>query len=94
MPNVLLEAMACEVPIIATSVGGIPDIIKDGRNGLLIPPDDVQALSLALATLLQDRDLADRLGKQARMDVEKFYSLDKMTDRYLELYRVITSKNN
>ena len=94
MPNVLLEAMACEVPIIATSVGGIPDIIKDGRNGLLIPPDDVQALSLALATLLQDRDLADRLGKQARMDVEEHFSIDKVADAYLALYHTLTTQNN
>jgi glycosyltransferase involved in cell wall biosynthesis len=93
MPNVLLEAMACGLPIIATSVGGIPDIITDGRNGLLIPPDDVPALSLALANVLTDHDLARRLGKQASMDAEKHFSIDKVADAYLALYHTLTTQN-
>ena len=90
MPNVILEAMACGLPIIATLVGGIPDIITDGRNGLLIPPDDVPALSLALAKLLADRNLANRLGKQAGMDAEEHFSIDKVADVYFALYHGLT----
>ena len=94
MPNVILEAMGCGLPIIATSVGGIPDIIKDGDNGLLIPPDDVPALSRTLATLLTDHDLAGRLGKQARMDAEEHFSIDKVADEYLSLYQTLTTQKN
>jgi glycosyltransferase involved in cell wall biosynthesis len=86
MPNAVLEAMACGVPIIATSVGGIPDIIQNGRNGLLIAPDDIQALSSALASLFTDAALAARIGNRARIDAETLYSLDRITDTYLALY--------
>jgi len=91
MPNAVLEAMACGVPIIATSVGGIPDIIQNGSNGLLIAPDDIQALSSALASLFTDADLAARIGKRARMDAESLYSLDRTTDAYLALYHDLMS---
>ncbi len=94
VPNVILEAMACGLPIIATSVGGIPDIIQDGCNGLLIAPDDVPALSLALTKLLTDHDLVCRLGKQARMDAEEYFSIDKVADAYLSLYQIITTQKN
>jgi glycosyltransferase involved in cell wall biosynthesis len=87
VPNVILEAMAFALPIIATAVGGIPDIIQDGRNGLLIPPADSAALRLALARLLSDQDLAAKLGTQARRDAESCYSLNKIVDKYLELYQ-------
>ncbi|MBN2105977.1 MAG: glycosyltransferase family 4 protein [Deltaproteobacteria bacterium] len=86
MPNAVLEAMACGVPIIATSVGGIPDIIQNGRNGLLIAPDDIEALSAALASLFADTELAARIGSRARRDAEALYSLDRTTGAYLELY--------
>jgi glycosyltransferase involved in cell wall biosynthesis len=94
MPNVLLEAMACGLPIIATSVGGIPDIIRDGCNGLVIAPDDVPALRLALTSLMTDHDLVRRLGKQARKDAEEHFSIDKVADAYLSLYQTITTQNN
>jgi glycosyltransferase involved in cell wall biosynthesis len=87
MPNVILEAMACGIPVIATSVGGIPDIIQNGRNGLLVAPDDIQALSSAIATLFSDPDLADRIGNRARMDAESLFSLDRITGAYLALYK-------
>ena len=87
MPNAVLEAMACGVPIIATSVGGVPDIIQNGRNGLLIAPDDIRALSSALASLFTDPELAARIGTRARMDAESLFSLDRITDVYLALYQ-------
>jgi glycosyltransferase involved in cell wall biosynthesis len=86
MPNVLLEAMACALPVIATSVGGIPDIIQHDRNGLLIPSDDVEALTSALLRMLSDNDLAARLGNQGRRDAEEYFALEKVTDQYISLY--------
>lgn len=93
MPNVLLEAMACALPIIATAVGGIPDIIQHGRNGVLIPPDDVEALASALCSLTADHDFASRLGNQARRDAEEFFSLEKVTERYICLYNTLLTNN-
>lgn len=65
-PIVLLEAMAAGVPVVATSVGGVPEIIFGGRNGLLIPPDDAGALARAIRDVLTDSSLASRLGRAGR----------------------------
>lgn len=88
-PNVLLEAMACGLPIIATAVGGVPDIIQDGRNGLLIAPADSEALCSALERLHAGYDFARRLGAQARRDAEERYGLDAITGAYIDLYRTL-----
>lgn len=66
LPNVLTEAMAMEIPVVATRVSGIPELVQDGKTGLLIAPDDAAALSKALARLLQDQDLARRLARAGR----------------------------
>ena len=66
----LLEAMAAGLPVIATAVGGLPEVVTDGVNGLLIPPQDPEALAQALARLLDDPALAKKLGENARQHVE------------------------
>ena len=66
LPNVLLEALACGAPVVATRVGGIPEVLDDGVNGLLVPPSDPAALAAALRLVLEDRDLAVALGRGAR----------------------------
>jgi glycosyltransferase involved in cell wall biosynthesis len=70
VPNVLVEAMACAVPVVSTSVGGIPDLVRHGQNGLLSPPRDVVAAAGHLASLLDDPDLRRRLGVAGRATVE------------------------
>ena len=73
LPNVLMEAMACGLPVITTPVSGIPEIIKDGQNGTLVPPDDAEALADAIQRLSSDRMLARNLGRAGRMTVlERF----------------------
>ncbi len=67
----LLEAMAAGLPVIATAVGGLPEVVTDGVNGLLIPPQDPEALAQALARLLDDPALAKKLGENARRHVEE-----------------------
>ncbi len=86
MPLTLLEAMAAGKAIVCSSVGGIPGILESGVNGLLIPPEDEARLATALQSLIQDRSLAMRFGKQARRDAEQKYSIEKMVGDYEALY--------
>jgi glycosyltransferase involved in cell wall biosynthesis len=74
LPNVLLEAMALEVPVVATRIAGIPRLIQDGDNGLLVAADNADELARALASLVGDARLRSRLGQAARRTVEERYS--------------------
>jgi glycosyltransferase involved in cell wall biosynthesis len=69
IPNVLVEAMAMEWPVISTNISGIPELIEDRMNGLLVPQKDARALAAAMEALLNDADLRCRLGKAARAAV-------------------------
>ncbi len=86
MPNALLEAMACGLPCVATRVSGSEDLIEDGVNGLLVEPEDVEALAQALLRLLGDPVLRTRLGAEARVTVETGYSIEQILDEYEKLY--------
>jgi len=84
--NTLLESMANGVPVVATNVGGNPEIVTDGLNGILVPPKDPATLSRAIAQLLECPELARRLGEAARAKVVKDYSVDSLLRRTEELY--------
>jgi L-malate glycosyltransferase len=86
LSNTLLEAMAMELPVIATGVSGTDDVVESGRDGVLIPPDSPESLANAMATIIQDPDLGLRLGKCARLKVESQFSLDSVAQRYSALY--------
>jgi glycosyltransferase involved in cell wall biosynthesis len=77
MPVALLEAMALGKPIVATTVGGIPEALEHGTHGWLVPPDDPAALAQALDRLIQDRELRHRLGHAAQARFEAEYKFDK-----------------
>lgn len=83
----LLEAMASRVPSIATRVGGNPAVLADGGAGVLIPPNDEEALTAALFAVLGSPAERERLGLAGRLRVEQQYSLSGMVDRYEALYR-------
>jgi glycosyltransferase involved in cell wall biosynthesis len=87
MPNAVLEAMACELPCVATRVSGSEDIIQHGINGLLVDVGDYKALAQALLTLLNDPDLAQQYGRAARATIEAHYSLEHVTQMHIQLYQ-------
>ncbi len=86
MPNAVLEAMACGLPCVATRVSGSEDIIVDGVSGLLVEPEDSDALAEALLSLLRDPARASALGSAARVRIEQKYGLGPITDAYVDLY--------
>jgi N-acetyl-alpha-D-glucosaminyl L-malate synthase BshA len=85
-----LEAMACGVPIVASKVGGISEVIKSGVNGLLVPPRDVDALADAIMYLLENEVIRKRMGENAKVIV-KAYSWEKIAKMYEEIYRSVVS---
>jgi glycosyltransferase involved in cell wall biosynthesis len=91
MGLVLLEAMYFGKPVVASNVGGIPEIVKSGVNGLLVPPADARLLATAISRLLDDPTLAAKLGASGQTTFEQF-SLDKMVQRTGNLYKELSSE--
>ena len=87
MPMALLEAMSWGLPVIATPVGGVPQVIEPEVNGLLVAPGDIDALAAALARLMSEPALRESLGAAARRTIGTRFSLDAALDRLGELYR-------
>jgi glycosyltransferase involved in cell wall biosynthesis len=86
LPNVVLEAMALEVPVVATRVAGVPGMIEDGIDGLLVEPESVDELTAALQRLLPDGDLRRRLAAGARHTIESRYSFTARMERMGLIY--------
>jgi glycosyltransferase involved in cell wall biosynthesis len=82
LPVALLEALAHRLPCVVTPVGGIPDLIEEGRNGLLVPPDDPPALAESLARVLTDADTAGRLASAGHDDVARLCDLPVVVDQW------------
>jgi glycosyltransferase involved in cell wall biosynthesis len=75
--KIIIEAMAMKNPVIASRVGGIPEIIVDGQTGILVPPGNAEALRLALASLLENRAMREKMGIEGRKRVEQRFSIEK-----------------
>lgn len=86
LPNSLLEAMAFEVPVVATDVAGIGGLVADGENGLLVEPSSVEALGREIGRLLRDRDLRARLGRAARRTIVESFSFAERMSRMRQIY--------
>ena len=91
-PMVILEAMAMGVPIIATDVGGVANIIQDNKNGILLKPEDPRLVSRALLKLLRNPDVSERLSSKAYRHVKERYSVERMVSQYESIYVDIVNK--
>ena len=87
LPMVLLEAMAAGLPVIATSVGGTPEVVVDGTTGYLVPPEDADKLATAILQLAENPELRMNFGKAGRARVEKNFSIREMVKKIEQLYR-------
>ncbi len=92
LPSVVLEAMSCGLPIIATDVRGNRDLISNGENGILVPPKEPEKLAIAISMLLRDEKLMKDLGKNARDTIIKRYTWDIVTDKMLKCYESLVGE--
>jgi glycosyltransferase involved in cell wall biosynthesis len=89
LPTSLLEAMASGIPIVATSAGGIPDLVVNNETGFLVPPKNPRAMANALVVLLEDAKLRKRIGELARKRVERCFSWKAISNKLLNCYDLI-----
>ncbi|MBN1959873.1 MAG: glycogen synthase [Deltaproteobacteria bacterium] len=89
-----LEAMACERPVVASSVGGIPEVVIPEVTGLLVPPAEPNVLAKALNKVLRDRDLANRMGRAGLKRVEDHFSWNSIARKTLNMYEEIVCEKN
>lgn len=87
-----LEAMACGLPVVASHVGGLAELVGDGETGLLVAPEDPAALATAIARLEKDAELRERLGSAGRRRVEEGHLPEQMCEAYEQLYRRVLSE--
>ncbi|MBM3269292.1 MAG: glycosyltransferase [Candidatus Sericytochromatia bacterium] len=86
LPLAIAEAMAAGLPVVATPVGGVPEIVQDGETGFLVPPGDAGALAARLAALLADARLREQMGAWGRLRASRHFSLERMATRFEALY--------
>ena len=93
LPNVVMEAMAAAKPVVATSVGGVPELVQEGVNGYIVPPGDSEALAVAMVKMMALPE-ADRwaMGRAGRAHIEANYSLERVVDQWEELYRQLLQR--
>jgi glycosyltransferase involved in cell wall biosynthesis len=89
IPQVLMQALAVGLPVVSTTVGSIPDVVRDGQTGFVVGPRNADALAERILTLLADAELRTEMGRRGRMLVEQEYSLDRMLDRLEEVYEKV-----
>jgi sugar transferase (PEP-CTERM/EpsH1 system associated) len=86
MPITVLEAMCASLPVVATNVGALPELVEEGATGYLVEPKDSEKMAERIARLCDDREMALDFGAAGRRKVEREYSVDRMLERYRELY--------
>jgi glycosyltransferase involved in cell wall biosynthesis len=86
LPVVLMEAMAMELPCVTTHIAGIPELIRNGVDGFLVPPADLDALVTALARLMDDAELREQIGKSGRARVAEHFDLRRSVERLARIF--------
>ena len=86
MPNVILEAMAAARPVVATGVGGVPELVKDGMTGFLVPPQNEKVLTDSLLHLLSDTTRREAMGLRGREYMEKKFDISTLTRKLESIY--------
>jgi len=94
LTNVINEAMACELPVIATPVGSIPELIEDGKNGFIIQPYQSKILAERIILLLKNKELQTKIGKEARKTVENNGNTDSYIEELSKIISNVTTKSN
>jgi glycosyltransferase involved in cell wall biosynthesis len=92
-PVSAIEAMAASCPVVATRVGGLPDLISDGETGYLVPPGDAQAISAVMLRLLKEPEMARRVGQAARAVVRKRFAAQRLVSDMERLYLELTGQS-
>ena len=92
LPNVVMEAMVAGVPVVATRVGGTPELVENGVSGLLVPPDDPGALAKAIQSLMGNRVLAEQLAQAGKRRMTTLFSVQKMVESYDNLYQSLMER--
>ncbi|MEA1051478.1 glycosyltransferase [Lamprobacter modestohalophilus] len=93
LPNSIIEAMAAELPVIATRVGGIPELIEDGVNGLLVEPQRPEALAAAIVQLSRAPDVRRAMGQCSGLKVREHFTLERSVERYQQLYMKVAGRS-
>jgi glycosyltransferase involved in cell wall biosynthesis len=94
LPQALMQAMACELPVVTTAAGAIPELVRDGDNGLVVPAGNPAALAEAIARILDDPTLAGRLAAAGRREVEQKHTKTAMLDAMEGVFRAATAKRS
>lgn len=92
LPTVLLEAMACGSPVIATNISGSAEVVTDGDNGVLVPPGQPAAMADAILSLLHDPDRRQNLGRRARRTVEKSFTWHAIVDKFENMFQQVVAR--
>ncbi len=94
IPLATIEACAASLPVVASIAGGLPEVVEDGVNGLLVPVGDEDAIVRAVRRLVEDERLARAMGKQGNQRVRESFSVESMVAGYLDVYRKIAGKTS
>ena len=89
LPNAIMEAMACGLPVVATEVGGIPEVVKDGENGILIDKKDVKSIVHSLEKLIENKSMCKKMGEHGRITIEEKFSWNNSAKKLIEIYNKI-----
>jgi glycosyltransferase involved in cell wall biosynthesis len=90
VPQALMQAMACGLPVVTTPVGNIEEIVADGETGVLVPPQDAERLRAALDALLADAGRREALGRRAHEAAAARFGDDRMVERMIEVFAAVS----